>query len=159
MDERILIVYAGRYGSTAEVGVAIGQELGQCGATVEVCPAKDVTEIGSYDAVIVGSAIYYGKWLPEAVKFVEMHREVLSRMPLAYFLTCLELTRVPEEKGRDASVYLDPLLGNPPQVEGKLIMWEKGHLLSGFMDSVQKRRPRSILSALVCSEAVWTTVS
>jgi len=142
MDKRILIVFAGRYGSTAEVAEAIGQELGQCGAVVEAYPAKDATEISSYDAVIVGSAIYYGKWLPEAVKFVETHKEVLSRIPVVYFLTCLELTKVAEEKGRDASIYLDPLLGNPPQVEGKLSMWEKTHLLSGFMDSVLKKAPQ-----------------
>jgi len=139
--EKILIVYAGRYGSTAEVAKSIEQELGQCRAAVDVRPAKDITEISSYDAVIVGSAIYYGKWLPEAVKFMETHKEVLSRIPVAYFLTCLELTKVPEEKCRDASIYLDPLLGNPPRVEGKLSMWEKGHLLSAFMDSVLKKVP------------------
>jgi len=142
MDKRILIASVGRYGSTAEVAEAIGQELGRCGAVVETCPARDVTDISSHDAVIVGSAIYFGKWLPEAVKFVETHKETLSRIPVAYFLTCLELTKVPEEKGRDASIYLDPLLGNPPRVEGKLSMWEKAHLLSGFMDSVLEKAPQ-----------------
>ena len=142
MNKRILIVYAGRYGSTAEVAEAIGQEVGQSGAVVDVCPVKGVTEIGSYDAVILGSAIYYGKWLPEAVKIVKTHEKVLSRIPVAYFLTCLELTEVSEEKGPGVSIYLDPLLGKPPRVEGKLSSFERSHLLSVFLEPVLKRAPQ-----------------
>ena len=142
MNKKILIVYAGKYGSTAEVAEAIGEELGQCGAMVDVRPAKDVTEISLYNAVIVGGAIFYGKWLSEAVKFVKIHKEVLSRIPVAYFLTCLELTKVSEEKSRDVSIYLDPLLGKLPQVEGKLSFFEKTHTLSAFLDTVLKKVPQ-----------------
>src|SRR6266511_2563025 len=142
MEKRILIVYAGRYGSTAGVAEVIAQELRHCGALVDVYPAKYITEMQSYDAVIVGSAIHFGKWLPEAVKFVERHQESLSRISVAYFLTCLDLTRVPEETGRAASIYLDPLLGHPPQAEGTLSIWENMHLLSSFLDSVRIRAPQ-----------------
>lgn len=64
------------------------------------------------------------------------HRDALSRIPVAYFLTCIELTRVSQEPGRAASTYLDPLLGSPPRVDGKLSLWERAHLLSSFMGSV-----------------------
>jgi hypothetical protein len=67
---------------------------------------------------------------------VARHRDALSRIPVAYFLTCIELTRVPQEPGRAASTYLDPLLGSPPRVDGKLSLWERAHLLSSFMGSV-----------------------
>jgi len=142
MDKRILVVHAGRYGSTADVAEAIGQELGQCAAGVEVRPAKDVTETSTYDAVIVGSPIYYGKWRSEAVRVLKTHEEVLSRIPVAYFLTCLELTKVSQGQGPDVSVYVDPQLGEPPRVEGKLNYFERTHLLSTFLGPVLKEVPR-----------------
>lgn len=55
---------------------------------------------------------------------------------MAYFITCMELTRIPEEKASDMEVYLDSSLGRPPKVVGKLSAFEKGHLLSAFLDPV-----------------------
>jgi len=75
-----------RAGSTGEVAEAIGQVLCEAGAAVDVRLAKEVTDLSPYRAVVVGSAVYMGKWMPEAVKFVETHRDALSRMPVAYFL-------------------------------------------------------------------------
>jgi len=49
---------------------------------------------------------------------------------------------VPEETARAASIYLDPLLGHPPQAEGTLRIWENMHLLSSFLDSVRIRAPQ-----------------
>lgn len=46
---------------------------------MDVRLAKEVTEIGSYDAVVVGSPILYGKWRSEARKFLERHQDALSR--------------------------------------------------------------------------------
>jgi menaquinone-dependent protoporphyrinogen oxidase len=140
--EKILIAYASKSGSTAEVAEVIGQALGKCGASVDVRLAKEVTDISPYGAVIVGSPILYGKWQSQAVKFVKRHKETLSRIPVAYFLTCMELTRVFDEKLRDLSVYLDPSLGRPPKVEGKLSFFEKGHLSSAFLVPVLKKAPQ-----------------
>ena len=142
MDKRILIAYAGMYSSTADVAEVIGQQLRRCGALVEACPAKDVVELNSYDAAIIGSAIRYCKWLPDAVKFVQTYREILSRMPVAYFLTCVDLTRVPEEMIYPVSLFIDPGLGNSPSRKDKLNMWEQMHLLSRFMNSVFTKAPQ-----------------
>ena len=77
MGNKILIAYASACGSTGEVAEAIGQELCSAGAAVDVRLAKRVSDLGPYRAVVVGSAIRMGRWLPEAVKFVETHREAL----------------------------------------------------------------------------------
>ena len=109
MSDKILVAYASRCGSTGEVAEDIGQVLCEAGAAVDVRLAKDVTDVSPYRAVIVGSGIRMGRWLPEAVKFVETYREPLSRVPVAYFLTCLTLMDDTEENRRTAAAYLDPV--------------------------------------------------
>ena len=83
----ILIAYASRAGSTGEVAVAVGKRLSQDGTPVEVCRVGQVSDPGAYRAVVVGSAVRMGQWLPEAVDFVEKYRAVLQQRPTAYF-TC-----------------------------------------------------------------------
>ena len=81
----MLIAYASRCGSTGEVAQAIAQELTAQGQAVDVRLAKDVSDLSGYQAVVVGSAIRFGKWLPEAVTFVEKNRLALNRVPTAFF--------------------------------------------------------------------------
>jgi len=109
MGDKILVAYASGCGSTGEVAEAVGQALCEAGAAVDVRLAKNVTDVSSYRAVIVGSAIRMGRWLPEAVQFVETHREPLSRVPVAYFLGCMTLEDDTEENRRTVAAYLDPV--------------------------------------------------
>jgi len=107
---KILVAYATKAGSTAEVAAEIGRVVeskGDC--KVDVHPVGKVKEVGGYDAVIIGSAIRAGKWLPEATKFVEEHRDALSQVPVAYFLVCLTMMEDTEEKRREVAAYLDPV--------------------------------------------------
>ncbi len=109
VGDKILVAYASRAGSTGEVAEAIGKVLCDGGAAVDVRLAKEVTDLSPYRAVVVGSGIRVGKWLPEAVEFVERHREALSRMPVAYFAVCLTLKEDTEENRREVAAYLDPV--------------------------------------------------
>jgi len=109
VGNKILVAYASRAGSTGEVAEAIGKVLCDGGAAVDVRLAKEVTDLSPYRAVVVGSGIRVGKWLPEAVEFVEGHREALSRMPVAYFAVCLTLREDTEENRREVAAYLDPV--------------------------------------------------
>jgi len=109
VGNKILVAYASRAGSTGEVAEAIGQVLCEAGAAVDVRLVKEVTDLSPYRAVIVGSAIYMGKWMSEAVKFVETHRETLSQMPVACFTVCLTLKEDTEENRREVAAYLDPV--------------------------------------------------
>lgn len=74
--------------------------------------------------------------------FVQGHGGDLRRIPLGFFLTCSELTRVPNEDGRESSIYLDLSLGRPPRFAGELNRWERGHLLSAFLAPVRRKAPQ-----------------
>jgi menaquinone-dependent protoporphyrinogen oxidase len=109
MSDKTLIAYATKAGSTAEVAQAIGQELREQGAEVDVRLMKDVKEVGSYTAVIVGSAIRMGKLLSEVTKFVKKNRDALGRVPVAYFVVCLTMKDDTEENRHTVDGYLDPV--------------------------------------------------
>ena len=81
----ILVCYATRYGSTTEIARLIGEELRLAGFTVTVCPIAAVDDPGEYDAVIIGSPLYMGKWLTEARDFVSRFRYPLQERPVAVF--------------------------------------------------------------------------
>ncbi len=117
MDKKILVAYASKYGSTAGVADAIGKELCDRGAAVDVCRLQNVGDLNEYRGVVVGSAIYRGKWLPEAMDFVERSRGVLRQVPVAYFLVCMTMRESTEENRRKVLAYLDPVLKAVPQVQ------------------------------------------
>ena len=102
MENRILVTYASRSGSTAEVAEVISKTLTEGGAQVDVMPMQDVKDISLYRAVIVGSAIRKSKWLPEAVQFVRAHQETLRHKSFAMFTVCITLAMSNSEQYRSA---------------------------------------------------------
>jgi menaquinone-dependent protoporphyrinogen oxidase len=91
MSNKILVTYATRTGSTAEVAQAIGKTLSENGKQVDVIPMADVKNLDGYDAVVAGSAIRKSRWLPEAMQFIETHQATLAQKPLAEFTVCITL--------------------------------------------------------------------
>ena len=81
MKGNVLVAYATRYGSTREIAEAIGAALREEGATVDVLRADEVADILPYTLVIIGSPVYAGKWLSDALDLVTRHREALTRVP------------------------------------------------------------------------------
>ena len=74
MNKRVLVAYATRTGSTVEVAGTIGETLGMNGTAVDVKPIEEELQVNSYQAVLIGSAVQHGNWLPEAVDFVKLTR-------------------------------------------------------------------------------------
>jgi menaquinone-dependent protoporphyrinogen oxidase len=114
---KVLIAYASQCGSTGEVAEAIGDVLCQRGAVAETKWVKSVKALNDYDAVIIGSAIHQNQWMPEATDFVTTHQNALSKLPVAYFLTCLTLSTHTDEARRKAMAFLDRLYTEAPQVK------------------------------------------
>ncbi len=85
MNKRILITYATRAGSTIEVASAIGETLSNRGFSVDVKPVKETPSLDGYQAIVMGSAIRMGGWLPEAVDFIKNNQQALNNLPVALF--------------------------------------------------------------------------
>lgn len=119
MNKPILVTYATRAGSTGEIAVAIGETLAARGFPVEVQPVKENPTVTNYQAVILGSAIRMGNWLPEMVKFIEANQHTLNQMPIALF-TVHMLNAAEDETSRAArQAYTAPirtLLPDAPEV-------------------------------------------
>jgi len=81
----ILVCYATRYGSTIDIAAIIGNELEAAGHHVVVSPVADVEDPAKYDAIVIGSPLYMGKWLAEARDFVSRFRFPLKERPVAVF--------------------------------------------------------------------------
>lgn len=78
MNMNILVTYASKYGATKEIAEKIGVVLNQSGLQADVRPVKDVRDLNSYPAIILGSAVYVGKWLKEAEAFLKANEQTLS---------------------------------------------------------------------------------
>ena len=76
----VQVVVASKHGSTREVAQAIADELG-----AELRDASEVDGFEGADAVILGSAIYGGRWLEPARKLVDERAEELGRLPTWLF--------------------------------------------------------------------------
>jgi len=82
---RVLVAYGTKHGSTAEISERIGDTLRADGHEVEVTPAGDVRDVGGYDAVVLGSAVYMGRWRKEPLKLLKRLGRDLDGRPLWLF--------------------------------------------------------------------------
>jgi menaquinone-dependent protoporphyrinogen oxidase len=82
---KVLVATASRHGATDEIARVIGEILADTGLDVTVEPMSEVDALAPYDAYVLGSAIYLGRWLREARSFVEEHHELLSTRPTWLF--------------------------------------------------------------------------
>jgi menaquinone-dependent protoporphyrinogen oxidase len=116
-SHKFLIAYASQFGTTGEVAEAIGEVLCQAGNTVETKWVKNVKDLSDYDAVIIGSAIQYDSWMSEAEEFVTANKNILNKLPVAYFFTCLALAMQSGKGEKKAMTFSDRLYALVPQVK------------------------------------------
>lgn len=117
MNGKILVAYATWSGSAGEVAKAVGETLLEGGAIVDVRPAKEVTDLSPYSAVVVGSAIHAGQLHSKAMKFFVTHEAALSSMPVACFIVCLTMQEDTEENRCTVAGYLDVLSEKAPRIQ------------------------------------------
>jgi menaquinone-dependent protoporphyrinogen oxidase len=81
----VLVAYASKHGSTREIAESIADTLAERGMEAEAGQVAAVSNPADYDAVVLGSAIYYGSWLKEAADFAGSHRDALAQCPVWLF--------------------------------------------------------------------------
>jgi menaquinone-dependent protoporphyrinogen oxidase len=81
----VLIVYASKHGSTQEIAERIAEKLRQLGKQAETRSVDAVSDPESYEAFVIGSAVYYGSWLKEATEWVRRNQAVLTARPVWLF--------------------------------------------------------------------------
>lgn len=107
VEKRVLVTYATRAGSTVEVAQAIAETLGDHGFSVDLRPAKDKPLVEGYHAVVTGSAIRTGAWLPEAVDFVKDNQAALRSLPVVFYTVHLRNLGDDEESRAGRLAYLE----------------------------------------------------
>ena len=136
--KKILVAYATLSGTTLEVAQAIGEEITKTGMQAEVLPLEKVTNLDSYDGVVLGGPMIIG-WHRSALGFLRKHGRQLSRIPLTIFVMAMSLTRTPEKSVSGVPLFIDENLPKPPVKEGRLTLRER------YANAVNYTRP--IISA------------
>lgn len=81
---KILVAYASKHQSTAEIAEVIAGVMRAQGLDVECVEAAEASA-GPYDAVVLGSGVYIGRWLKHARAFLKANRDELAAKPLWIF--------------------------------------------------------------------------
>lgn len=141
MNKKVLVTYASRFGSTEGVAKSIGKILSENGMMVDVLPMREVNNLSTYQAVVAGSAINSGAWLPEAMQFMQAHRSELAQKPFAAFLVCMTLTMKNGEQYRShVSSWLNPVRALVrPVSEGLFAGGLDIHKIPSFSDRLKFR--------------------
>jgi menaquinone-dependent protoporphyrinogen oxidase len=115
MDGTILVAYGTRHGSTREVAEAVADGLRSCGLEVETLDATRAVDVSGYAGVVVGGALYMGRWHPSALSLLERNRRVLAALPVAVF--GMGPRTLAEQEVESSRAQLERALAKVPEVK------------------------------------------
>lgn len=84
---RVLVVAASRHGATHEIARAIAARLSEQpgGLTAMAVPVEQDPDPGAFAAVVLGSAVYMGRWQERARDYATAHAAALRARPVWLF--------------------------------------------------------------------------
>jgi len=83
--KKVLVAYDTKHGSTAMIAETVGDVLCENGFQTDIKPALNIDDIAPYDAIVLGSPMYYATFLPGALSFLERHQTLLATKDVAVF--------------------------------------------------------------------------
>jgi menaquinone-dependent protoporphyrinogen oxidase len=111
---RILVSAATKHGATEEIGEAIGRRLRERGHDAMVTAPSEVASLEGIDAVVLGSAVYAGRWRDDA-------RELVDRLATEF-------------AARRVWLFSSGPVGDPPKPEGDPVDIEEIVAVTGAVD-------------------------
>lgn len=117
----ILIVYATTDGQTKKICERLQQVIEQQAHRVVVVPVREVkgVDLQSFDKIVIGASIRYGKHSPLVATFIERNKTTLDSKRNAFFSVNV-VARKPEKSMPEANPYLQKFL--------RRISWKPQHL-------------------------------
>ena len=82
---KVLVCVASKYGATAEIARAVADVLAERGCEVTVLPPQEVGAVEEFNAVVLGSAVYMGRWMKPARELAERLAAALGARPVWLF--------------------------------------------------------------------------
>lgn len=135
MRRKVLVAYATRHGATRGIAERIATILAAEGLDCRVASVRDAPDPTIVDAVVIGSAAYFGNWLREAKRWSQANSATLRGRPVWLF-TSGPVGPPSEETKREALL---------PRARSDLerLLKPRGHVVfAGAFDP--RNRPRSI---------------
>lgn len=126
---KVLVATASRHGATREIGDEIASRLGSHAMIAASLPVEAVADLAGYDAIVLGSAVYAGRWLEHARHFIDVHADEIAARPTWIFSS--GPLGQPPEPDEDHAVHAEAILERTGAREhcvftGKLDMHELG---------------------------------
>jgi menaquinone-dependent protoporphyrinogen oxidase len=110
----VLITAATRHGSTMQIARIIGAILQDRGIDTDIVEPDSVSSLADYDGVVLGSAVYMGRWLEPA-------RQVIGRCSGDFV-------------GRTVWLFSSGPLGEPAKPHGEPVDVERMRAATGAID-------------------------
>lgn len=82
---RVLVAFGTKHGATGEIAGSVADQLREVGHAVDCRPAGEVDDVGPYDAVIIGSAVYMKRWRWDAKRLLKRNAKALRERPFWVF--------------------------------------------------------------------------
>ena len=81
----VLVAHASKHWATKGIAERIAAQLRAEGHKAAARPVEAVGDLDGYDAFVIGSAVYGGRWTQEAIEFIRRHDARLASRPLWLF--------------------------------------------------------------------------
>jgi len=149
MAPTTLIAYATKHDSTHQVAEMVAAVLRDDGLDADVLPASSVDDVERYDGIVLGGALYAGRWHRDARYFLRDKREALAQRPVFVFgMGPLDLKEASVAGSRKQ---LDHALAKVPEVKpgavaifGGVVHQEDQHFPFNHMPESDARDPDAI---------------
>ena len=108
---KILIIYSTTDGHTQKICIRLQDVTERMGHRVTLCSITDChsLDLRSFDKIVIGASIRYGRHSPLVTEFIERNRELLDSKPNAFFSVNV-VARKPEKNRPEANPYLQKFL-------------------------------------------------